>query len=124
MHYTKVRGFGTFILTLMRSFVKCFFEKTVFLQNEIFENKNFEIIFEQLAIYFIFRHLADAMWDGDYASRVRFMLMSCYIIGALCVCFEKKNGSIGMDKIVDFVRMYSSEIEYSEENTEILMNYE
>ena len=41
MHYTKVRGFGTFILTLNRSFVKCLFEKTVFLQNESFENYSF-----------------------------------------------------------------------------------
>lgn len=70
------------------------------------------IAFEQLASYFVFRHLADAMWDGDYTSRVRFALASCYLIGAICSCG---------DEIEEIARMYSSEVEYSEENTREIM---
>ena len=81
---------------------------------EIFENNEFQILFEQLAVYFAFRHLTI---ESDFKSGIRFVLMSCWIVGALC---QKAEGD--MEKINDLVRMYSSEIEYSEENLEILIN--
>ena len=82
--------------------------------SEIFENKEFQIFFEQLAVYFAFRHLTV---ESDFKSGIRFVLMSCWLVGALC---QKAEGDIG--KINDLVRMYSSEIEYSEDNLEILIN--
>jgi len=87
----------------------------------IFEEETFQIFFEQLAVYFIFRHLGDGMWDGDYQERVRFALGSCYFIGAVCSCFQRTVEGITFDKAADVVRMYSAEIEYSEENVEKLM---
>lgn len=81
---------------------------------EIFENNEFQIFFEQLAVYFAFRHLTV---ESDFKSGIRFVLMSCWLVGALC---QKAEGDIG--KINDLVRMYSSEIEYSEDNLEILIN--
>lgn len=84
---------------------------------EIFEDKKFQIPFEQLAVYFIFRHL-----DKNYEKKVRFTLMSCYFIGAICSQYKKENGDISFEKMSEFVRMYSSEIEYSQANTELLIN--
>ena len=81
---------------------------------EIFENNEFQIFFEQLAVYFAFRHL---MVESDFKSGIRFVLMSCWLVGALC---QKAEGD--MEKINDLVRMYSSEIEYSEDNLETLIN--
>ncbi len=89
---------------------------------EIFEDEEFQIPFEQLAVYFIFRHLGNSMWDKDYTPIVKFSLMSCYLIGALCSHYKSENGSISMDIIAEFARMYSSEIEYSQDNTESLIN--
>lgn len=87
----------------------------------IFEAETFQIFFEQLAVYFVFRHLSDALWDGDYQERVRFVLASCYFIGSVCSYFQSSAEEITFDKAADIVRMYSAEIEYSEENVERLM---
>ena len=46
----------------------------------IFENKEFQIFFEQLSVYFVFRHLVP---EADFESRIKFVLMSCWFIGAL-----------------------------------------
>lgn len=65
--------------------------------------EDLQIFFEQLAVYFIFRH---------FDSGVGFALVSCFVLAAIC------SGCESVDEMLDVVRMYSSEIEYSEENTE------
>ena len=85
---------------------------------EIFANEKFSLVFEQLSCYFIFRHLADAIECCDYPERVRFAVMSCYLIGAL---FSLCGNELTNEKMIDIVRMYSAEIEYSTENTEALI---
>ena len=87
----------------------------------IFSEDDFAIFFEQLAVYFVFRHLSDGIWDGLYAERLRFALMSCYFIGALISQAREEKGSICEEDMIDIVRQYSSEIEYSEENVATLL---
>lgn len=74
-------------------------------KGEIFEK--FSIEFEQLAVYFVFRHLHSAIKDKDFASRVGFAIISCMTIATVC----------GKD-ITDTARMYSAEVEYCQENME------
>ena len=69
----------------------------------IFEREDLQIFFEQLACYFIFRH---------FEKGAGFALISCWVIGEICSECES------FEQMLDVVRMYSSEIEYSEENTE------
>lgn len=88
----------------------------------VFEEAELQIPFEQLSVYFIFRHLTDAMWDGTYAERIRFALVSGYLIGALWAQSAERNGKLTMDEMVEIARLYSSEIEYSEANTEALIH--
>lgn len=87
----------------------------------IFMEKDFALPFEQLSCYFIFRHLTDGLWYKDYAERIRFVLMSCYIIGALAE-MHRADGVSVPEEMAETVRMYSSEIEYSEENIERLIS--
>lgn len=71
---------------------------------------------EQLAVYFAFRHLADSLDDDRLMARVAFCVRSVQFLYALfCV-------SDGMpeDTAENMVRLYSSEIEYSEDNMEML----
>ncbi len=82
---------------------------------KIFEK--FPIVFEQLAVYFIFRHLTEALYDGEYDEKIKFAYVSCYLIAAIC----EISGDLSFEKISDIARMYSSEIEYSEENTKEIM---
>ncbi len=70
---------------------------------DIFEREDLQIFFEQLACYFIFRH---------FESGVGFALVSCWVIGEICLECET------LEQMLDVVRMYSAEIEYCEENTE------
>ena len=71
----------------------------------IFNDADMQLFFEQLSCYFIFRHF-------ENEGAVKFALSGCYIIGAI---ISQTNGDF--QKASDIVRMYSSEIEYSEENT-------
>ncbi len=70
---------------------------------KIFEREDLQIFFEQLACYFIFRH---------FESGVGFALVSTWVLGIICATCETE------EEMLDAVRMYSSEIEYSEENTQ------
>ena len=72
------------------------------------EREDAQIFFEQLACYFVFRH-----FDGGMG----FALIGCLVLGAICADCES------IDQMLDKARMYSSEIEYSEENTQKVKDY-
>ncbi len=81
----------------------------------------FEIAFEQLAVYFIYRHLADGLADGKFKERIAFSVLSCYIIYQLFVAECKKFDEFSFGILTEVCRMYSSEIEYCEENIAVLL---
>ncbi len=79
-----------------------------------FEHSISDTSIEQLIVYFIYRHLTDGYDDGRVKERIAFAVLSVRIICALCaVCNEP---------VYEIARMYSSEIEYSEENMEKLLD--
>ncbi|MBE6886920.1 MAG: hypothetical protein E7484_00700 [Ruminococcaceae bacterium] len=78
--------------------------------------------FEQLLCYFIYRHLTDSLDDNSLWQRVAFSVHSYCIIRSLCAVHYSKNGSLSVEDIAGFARLYSSEIEYSEDNMEKLLN--
>ncbi len=69
----------------------------------IFERDDLQIFFEQLACYFIFRH---------FQSGIGVTLLSLWVLGQICSACKS------LDEMLDVARMYSSEIEYSVENTQ------
>ena len=71
-----------------------------------------DIPYEQLIIYFLYRHLADGIYNGTIKARMAFALHASQIIYALC--------AVTGEDITEIARMYSAEIEYCEENTEML----
>ncbi len=73
--------------------------------------------FRNMFNYFIYRHLFSALDDGDIASKAAFAALSCRMVAALCLT----HGAPGdLETIVEYARMYSSEIEYSDENLELI----
>ena len=52
-----------------------------------------------------------------------FCIFSVRFIRSLCAYLCKKNGTLSFDDVCDICRMFSSEIEYSEENTAIAIDY-
>ena len=89
---------------------------------KIFSEKALKIPFEQLACYFIFRHFCGGIEDGDFSKRIKLTLSGCFLIAALCEKYMEDTGDLPFKKIVDFARMYSCEVEYSEENINALLN--
>ena len=77
------------------------------------ETQQWEIAFEQLLFYLLYRHLPGALEDGRYPERVAFCVLLLRVIRSL-PCDS-------MEKLVELCRMASSEIEYSDENTERIL---
>ena len=88
---------------------------------KIFEDDDFQIIFEQLSVYFVFRNLTGALEGGSYTKIVRYALISCYLLG---VMFEFYGEILTEEKMIDLARMYSAEIEYAEENINAIFDAE
>ncbi|MBQ8497582.1 MAG: flagellin lysine-N-methylase [Clostridia bacterium] len=78
-----------------------------------------EIPFEQLLVYFIYRHLSDMETDAEKIAS--FAVLSVWFIRMLCAVWQKTYGTLDMNALVEICRLYSSEIEYSEENTSALL---
>ncbi len=74
----------------------------------VFEREDLQIFFEQLACYFVFRH---------FKNGVGFALLSCWVLGAIGTACKN------LEEMLDATRMYSSEIEYCEENTEKVVDF-
>ncbi len=72
---------------------------------------------EKAAVYFTYRHLAGAMEDGLFAERIRFIILSVRILAALTEHTDD------FEQVVDIARLYSAEIEYSDQNIDILLQH-
>ena len=78
--------------------------------------KDWSVPFEQILVYFIYRYMSGGQYDGRYNERVLFAILSFHIIREV---FKRSEESI--EELCEICRMYSSEIEYSEENVETLL---
>ncbi len=84
--------------------------------------KEWETAFEQLLVYFLYRQLPFALDDGEYEGRAVFCVLSYRIIRDLCRVHAVVYGGVSLDDLIDIARQYSVEIEYSDENVEILLD--
>lgn len=77
-------------------------------------DKETQIALEQLAVYFLYRHVT-ALYDEAY-EKIGFAYVSCAFISAL----YKARGTNGIKDLIDIAVMYSSEIEYSDANPDLI----
>lgn len=75
-----------------------------------------DIAFEQLAVYLLYRHIPGTLEDGDLEGRLKYVLLICRLLYRLCLIHQADQGSIALSDLVEYARLYSSEIEYSDEN--------
>lgn len=83
----------------------------------------FNTVAEQLLVYFAYRHLSGFLDDGRLSQRASFIVFSYKVIEMLCKYHFKKFGDIAYKDIAEYTRLYSSEIEYSEENIEAILDF-
>ena len=91
-------------------------------QAPVLDTPEWEVAFEQLLVYFLYRQLPFALDDGEYEGRAAFCVLSYHIIRALCRVHAVLHGSVALDDLVEIARQYSAEIEYSDENVEALLD--
>ena len=77
--------------------------------------------FEQLAVYFTYRHLADSLDDGRFVARLQFALNSVKMIMWVASVHCDRYGKIDAEILAEIARIYSAEIEYSTENIDALL---
>lgn len=77
--------------------------------------------YEHLLVYFIYRHFMKCRFDGNLAGRVRFSVFCLLLIRLLDLDTLNRSGELTEENRVQNARTCSREIEYSEENTERLL---
>ena len=78
--------------------------------------------YEQLAVYFVYRHMGAQIFDGCIAGAMGLAAVSLQLLYAIGAMEYTKKGSFGFDERCELVRLYSAEIEYSQENIDALLD--
>lgn len=76
------------------------------------------IHFEQLLVYFLYRHIPGAVDDGDLQGRLALVLLSWQVIARLFFLHQDRT----LTALTEIARLYSSEIEYSDDNLSALLD--
>ena len=88
--------------------------------NEAMKGREHE--YEQLLVYFIYRHFMTALYDGDVGGKAAFALLGTRLIYELGAMRFTETGAFGLSDQIETVRMYSSEVEYSQENLDAMFD--
>lgn len=70
--------------------------------------------YEQLLVYLIFRHFSDCQYDGKLKERVLYAVLIYKTVKTM-------NVSNTIEELLDIARVYSCEIEYSDENIDAIL---
>ena len=86
---------------------------------QVYVNRDAE--YEQLMVYFIMRYYMKSVYDGNVLAKVKFAVASFLMIRDMDVERYVANGeTYGLEDRIDVARIYSKEVEHSEENLEYL----
>lgn len=78
--------------------------------------------YEQLLVYLVYRHLVGAVDESDLAARAGFAALGYRLLHAMGAAIWTETGDFTFEQQVELARLFSSEIEYSDENLDILLD--
>lgn len=78
--------------------------------------------YEQLALYFIYRHFANAPDFYEAGVRACFAVLCYNIIKTMGAVIWEKQKAFSLEDQIELCRMFSSEIEYSDENLYVIFD--
>lgn len=85
-------------------------------------NNKINIYFEHIAVYFTFRYFTKAVYDGDILNKAKFAVFGFFVIRSMAALrYIKNNRKLDVGDIVDVCRIYSKEVEHSDDNVFYLM---
>lgn len=97
------------------------FERVLNIEKEFQEKTKGDMLYSKILAYIIYRHFTKAVFDKSIKERICFAVESVRFI-YLCdmkTYFEK--GKLTLKDRIDNLKNWSKQIEYSEENTELLI---
>ena len=74
--------------------------------------------YENFLWYLFYRHLASSYDEDSFATYLQICILFMYILEHLGACRLSESGSFSKEEQIELARMFSSEIEYSDENIE------
>ena len=101
-------------LERMDSSFDCIIDRIASLSSDEGAQRDDDLLFEQLLVYFLYRHGT----PDNESEALAFAVHATCLLRALAA-----QDSLSFEETVDLCRLYSSEIEYSEENTDALMAF-
>lgn len=85
---------------------------------------DWEIMSEQLLVYFVYTYFCGAVYDGKVYAKARMAVMNVFFIyEMLAARWVKNERMLDMEEVVMMVYRYSREIEHSDENLEMVESF-
>ena len=84
--------------------------------------KGRETEYEQLLIYFLYRHVSTALDDGDVSSKAAFAVLSVRLLFSLGALHLLLHGEFTVEDQIELCQLYSAEVEYSDDNMDALFD--
>lgn len=81
-----------------------------------------ETEYEQLLVYFLYRHVPAALDDGDTGGKAAFAVLSVRLLFALGALHYLLHGEFTVEDQIELCRLYSAEVEYSDDNLNALFD--
>ncbi len=78
--------------------------------------ERFEIIGEQILVYFLFIYFCGAVYDDMIYSKAEIACMGVRIILDMCTAHFHKTGSLAIGDIIEIAHSYCREVEHSDDN--------
>ena len=78
--------------------------------------------YEQFLVYLVYRHLANAFDETSLAARASFAALGYTLLHAMGAAIWTKTGAFPFEQQVELARLFSSEIEYSQDNMDALFD--
>ncbi len=82
-----------------------------------------ETAYEQLLVYFVYRYIANAFDEAEALEYAAFAAFSYELMCAIGALYRTENGCFDLPTLVSVARLYSAEIEYSDENVEAILDF-
>lgn len=106
-------------IDILTSNLKLIFENSESFQSFIKERK-YE--YEHLMMYLLYRYFMKSFWDGELSARVRFCIINVIYIYIADVYRWVSTGNYSSFDRIELVKEWSKQIEYSEDNLNMLLN--
>lgn len=78
-------------------------------------SSEWDIPFEQLLVYLLYRHIPGALDDGETSARIAYCALICTLLRSMLSADPTE------ENLIELARLYSSELEYSDENIEKIL---